>query len=716
MTSLVAGCPEPEPEPVGPELDCSTTFFHQPQGGASSTLPSVIGDFNGWDVSKGLMHDEDGDGVFSKTVTLNPGWHAYLIQDDLGRTLNHRYNPLTSYAYNAREEVSTVHVRNCSIPLLRVLTSTPHANNGSWRAELLFLRTPGGASLDTVDATHSGAAHIHTTKQADTGKISLHIPNLNAGKHHVLVQATDANNVVSEPIELIFWMEPKDAFSWEGATIYQIFVDRFASSTQGGLDSTKGISMFHGGDLDGAREVLESGYFDQLGVNAIWLSPVIKNPNGVFTGRDGYDAEPYHGYWPSKPREVDERFGGAQALDRFVEAAHARGIRVILDAVLNHVHQEHPYFAQNKKNTPNARDAWFNNADGTCQCGFSCPWHLHMEDCWFDPFLPDLQWRNPLVVDTMVEDTVWWVERFDLDGLRLDAVPMMPRLAMRHVRAKLRARFEAAGEHLYLIGENYTQREEQASIRYYLGDHTLSGLFDFPIMWALRDTIAKSDNFMGLEQEIIKSELAWSGSGAIMGVMLGNHDVPRFISDVRQDPVWSPRTNPPKQPPVQDLSYAQLMFAWTFIMSQPGAATIYYGDEIGLAGAYDPDNRRDMVFDTSSSWHPGHARVLEHVRILGQARACSKALRHGTRSPLLVEANVYAFARDAGDGARAITVLNRAPVHTTIDIPIPAYWDNTPFNSLFGTPATRDANTLKITLGAWESEVLFQEKACVPSP
>ena len=99
--------------------------------------------------------------------------------------------------------------------------------------------------------------------------------------------------------------------------------------------------------------MIESGYFENLGINAIWLSPLNTNPDGPFTARDGiHEVSGYHGYWPIEPRQVNPRFGGEIALDELVEAAHSRGIRIIADFTINHVHEDHIYF----QNHPE----WFN--------------------------------------------------------------------------------------------------------------------------------------------------------------------------------------------------------------------------------------------------------------------------------------------------------------------------------------------------------------------
>jgi glycosidase len=234
--------------------------------------------------------------------------------------------------------------------------------------------------------------------------------------------------------------------------------------------------------------------------------------------------------------------------------------------------------------------------------------------------------------------------------------------------------FETGGEHMFLIGENYTSRGDQELLRYYLGPHTLSGEFDFPVMWTLREFLAGRAPAKTLAAEVIAGELAWAGSGAVMSPFLGNHDVPRFISDVNGDPLWQPRQSPPPQPTLSR-PYELLRLGWLFVMTQPGAPTIYYGDDIGLAGAYDPDNRRAMRFDAPlSPLPPEQAATLSHLQNLGLARRCSTALRRGVRfalpSPPEAADRVYVYARDAQDGYPAFAALNASELPQTLTIPL----------------------------------------------
>ncbi|MBW1872688.1 MAG: hypothetical protein JRJ19_11525 [Deltaproteobacteria bacterium] len=699
--NLVA-CQETVETPLGYQRDCSRLVFFE--SSQQHQQVSVIGDFNGWNETATPLSDSNGDGVYTVRLDLQPGLYQYRLWVD-GFSFLEKFNPLTLFD-SEQQENSVIRVADCEIPLLELGNLEIDAD-GQLEMSAHFLRASSNAVLavDSVVATLEDGTELPVSANASPGDIQIIATGIPPGKHKLQLTAKDRQQVQAEGLEVSFWVEQK-AFEWNGAVVYQIAIDRFRKGG-GTLDQAASISYYRGGDLKGVTETIEEGYFEGLGVNVLWLSPVYENPEGQFTGRDGHLAQAYHGYWPSKPRQVETRFGGETALQELVQAAHARGIRVIVDVVPNHVHIEHPYYAERTS------DAWFNNPQGECICGFSCPWATKIEECWFDPFLPDLSFRNPEVVETVVADLIWWLEQFDLDGLRIDAVPMMPRLIVRHLRDQINRKLAVGDGQIYLLGETYTARGGQNIIRYYLGPHSLSGQFDFPVMWVVRDSLAGRTSFIELDSEVRASEAAWTGSGAVMAPILGNHDVPRFISDMNGDSLWQPRDNPP-QSPTTDKPYDLLKMAWTFLMSQPGAAVIYYGDEYGMPGASDPDNRRNMRFSDELS--DKEKNVLSHIGRLGRARACSQAMQRGTRRTLFVNENLYVYGRDAGDGYPAIVILNRATLPREIEMSIPKEWalaEDAVFKDLLGSQVEFNEMKIETIVLPRSSTLILSEAACL---
>jgi glycosidase len=365
-----------------------------------------------------------------------------------------------------------------------------------------------------------------------------------------------------------------------------------------------------------------------------------------------------------------------------------------MDVVLNHVHQYHPYVTQHPD--------WF---DPRCTCGTAaCPWSSHIETCWFTGYLPDVAFDRPESLEAQVDDAMGWVRRFDLDGLRVDAVPMMPRFVTRLLTARAH-RLEGLRTRQYLLGETYTGPEGHDLIRWYLGPQGLDGQFDFPLMWALRAVFAhESAPLWTLDDVFAASREAWAGSTAVMGLMVGNHDVTRFLSEAAGQYTGDPWNEPP---PVPDdpVPYRRLLLAQAFVLTAPGAPILYYGDELGMPGAGDPDNRRPMRFDAERS---ANERALQaQIERLGRLRRCLPALRRGGFEPLRVTRDQYAYLRDVGDGAPALVVLNRAAQPADVRVALPRGLGPL-VDALSGAPAVPAADgELRVRVGARSPAVLI---------
>jgi glycosidase len=254
---------------------------------------------------------------------------------------------------------------------------------------------------------------------------------------------------------------------------------------------------------------------------------------------------------------------------------------------------------------------------------------------------------------------LWWTHTFDIDGVRVDAVPMMPRAATRRIAHALRGSVYPSSEQ-FLLGEIFTGGDQGGidQIRYHLGPAGLNSAFDFPLMWALRNTIAHGNgSFKDIMAVIDASERSYDGSDVIMSLIVGNHDTTRFLSEAHGDAAKDPWSDPPEQPTTAE-PYARHTLAMTLVLTLPGLPVIYYGDELGLAGGGDPDCRRVMPDPTSLNEH--QQRVLGDVRRLGQLRSCSAALKRGDRRTLRADKDVLAFVRDAGDGRPVVVLMSKA--------------------------------------------------------
>jgi glycosidase len=340
-----------------------------------------------------------------------------------------------------------------------------------------------------------------------------------------------------------------------------------------------------------------------------------------------------------------------------------------------------------------------------------------METCWFAPYLPDLNWRHPDVVAAGTADLVWWMSRFDLDGLRIDAVPMMPRAASRRMIDAVRAMQYRSGADLYVVGEVFTGPGDggRSEIRAYLGD-TLDGLegaFDFPLMWAARDAVAHdaAGGFAMLEHELAAGAQAWSGSGATIAHMIGNHDTTRFLSEAAGDAGGDPWSAPPPQP-TSDEPYRRQLVALALMLTVPGVPVLYYGDELGLAGASDPDSRRVLPDVLGGALPPAQQSLLDAVAAIGRARRCSPALR-GTRTSIVADADHDVALHQSPAHDAAVVVLSRDKSAATVDAPgIPA---GTYRDVLSAATITSDGTHAVFTAQPLAAAIYLPEgSACLP--
>lgn len=668
----------------------------------AAATPALVGSWDGWS-RPGLQHfstvtDEDGTEWRTTTVELAPGTYQYAI-DVGGLTLRDELNPRTAFIHDDVDpfavEVSEIELADCSAPTLAVTAARGDGNalvvdadfqpgaaggrldTGTLAAALTQAGAPVAAALG-VDHSDGPAGSTHVTVRAD---------GLAPGKYTLTLTARDHAGHALTAAGSAFVATPIAPATLGDTLVYQVMIDRFRSSTGAPLAPPASPGDRAGGTLDGVRAAIDAGYFDQLGVTTLWLSPVYTNPTEHLVGRDGHLVAPYHGYWPAQPRTVDPQLGGEAALDAVVAAAHARGLRVILDVVPNHVFQTHPWLAAHGRGAPGidpspaptadpSTISWFNDGPDACVCGDpGCDWGGHMETCWFASYLPDLNWRHPQVMQAGVDDLLWWMSRFDLDGLRIDAVPMMPRAASRRIVHAVRNQmFRPAGD-LLVVGETYTGPGDggRAEIRAYLGSHLdgLDSAFDFPLMWAARDALAHdaAGGFAMLEGEVDAGATAWSGSGATIAHIVGNHDTTRFLSEANGDAGGDPWSNPPVQPTTA-APYQLQAVALAFALTLPGIPVLYYGDEVGLAGGSDPDSRRVMPDPAALS--PPQRELFATVSALGRLRRCSPALR-GDRAVVAVDADHDVSLHSGPGGEHALVVLSRADVAATVDAPgVPA--------------------------------------------
>ncbi len=372
------------------------------------------------------------------------------------------------------------------------------------------------------------------------------------------------------------------------AVFYQIFVDRFAKGSEkdesyinaawGDIPTPK---SFFGGDLDGVRRKLD--YVKSLGVNAIYLNPIFKSPSN-----HKYDIVDYY--------EIDEMFGGKEAFARLVRECHEKGIRVMLDAVFNHVSEEFYPFQQVLAHGRESEyfDWFIINGDAISpeRDNFDC-----FAAC---KYMPKLNTNNPDVQSYLIDVAKHYVIEYDIDGWRLDVADEVSHDFWRQMRKKIKSVKPDA----VLIGENWHNSES------FLQGDQFDSIMNYGVTKAFLDFFARESIDEGGFANALNSQLMryTDTTNNMMFNLLDCHDTHRFYSEVGCD-------------------RRRLMHALLTLVFLPGSINLYYGTEILTEGGYDPDSRR--TFDWNKLCDPEIRGCVEEVAYVMKLKK-QPAIAHGT--------------------------------------------------------------------------------------
>jgi len=459
--------------------------------------------------------------------------------------------------------------------------------------------------------------------------------------------------------------------------MYLIMPDRFANGdptndepaeAPGSHDRSK-PRAYHGGDLRGIQNHLP--YLKDLGVTALWLTPIVKN--GA--------AQDYHGYGAVDLYAVEPHLGSLKDYQELVAAAHKQGMKIFFDVVPNHVGPKNPWVMN-----PPLPD-WFH---GTLQHHIASSSPLkgsfygkpgdqakndpfeslidphapawmkrNLTEGWFVGILPDINTENPVVEEYLLQNSIWWAEISGLDGYRIDTFPYVGRKFWANWHAGLRRLYP----YLTTIGEVFHPDPSVTSffvggVKRYDGiDSGLSTVFDFPMFFTLRDVFLHNAP-TGRITEVLRHDALYVHPEMLVP-FFANHDVTRFASAEGSTP-------------------AKLKLAFGLTLTLRGIPEIYYGDEIGMPGGGDPDNRRDFpggwIGDANDAFtQPGRTReqqeIFSYVQSLLKVRREHAALRGGQLWHLASDESSYVFAREAEE-ERLVVAFNNADQPRELHIPL----------------------------------------------
>jgi glycosidase len=495
--------------------------------------------------------------------------------------------------------------------------------------------------------------------------------------------------------------------------IYFVLPDRFengdTANDSGGIEGGPLVTGFdptakgfyHGGDLKGLLSRLD--YIQALGATAVWLAPIFKNK--AVQGAPGHESAGYHGYWITDFTHVDPHFGTDEEMHALANAVHARGMKLYMDIVVNHTadvikYRECPTFAcpyRSRADYPYTRRGGI--AGEEINRGFpgdAAPYQtdenfakLTRPDYAYTPFVPagqehvkvpewlndpiyyhnrgnstfhgesstmgdffgldDVMTENPRVVRGFIEIFADWIDKYAIDGFRIDtAQHVNPEFWQRFVPA-MRARAAARGmPNFHIFGEIFTAEFDPAKLARHTRVDGLPAVLDFGFALGVRETVAGSSGTERLA-ELFADDAVYEGGAAgarQLPTFISNHDAGRFGYFVRKA---NPRAT-------DDEVLRRVTLGYAMLLTLRGVPVIYYGDEQGFAGSGgDQDAREDMFASKTASYNA--------ERLIGTSATPAQS-NFGAAHPLYQSIVTLAMLRRANAALRGGDQVVRAYAST----------------------------------------------------
>ncbi|EKM52807.1 glycoside hydrolase family 13 protein [Phanerochaete carnosa HHB-10118-sp] len=379
------------------------------------------------------------------------------------------------------------------------------------------------------------------------------------------------------------------ASDWQGRSIYQFITDRFATSDGSSPPCDTSQGQYCGGTWQGAISKLD--YIQNMGFDAIWISPVVKN----LEGNTSY-GEAFHGYWTQDPTQLNSHFGSASDLNALSDALHKRGMYLMVDIVINHLaaptnppQYTSLYSAPFNTESSFHTECWINATDYPTP-----PWNpgnqTRVEQCWLgDTNVPlaDINTEDPNLVQFWYNWVANMTKTYSVDGYRIDTA--------KHIRQDFWTEFQASAG-VWCVGEVLANQTE------YVGPYTkfLPAVLDYPTWYPLVSGFMNPQgNLSALVDTVQQTQSTYgngSYSGSVIASFLENQDQPRFGGQT------------------SDQALIKNAMAWPFV--QDGIPIMYYGQEQGYTGGADPANREALWLSGYETDKP----LVQHAQALNAAR------------------------------------------------------------------------------------------------
>lgn len=360
---------------------------------------------------------------------------------------------------------------------------------------------------------------------------------------------------------------------WVKETVwYQIFPDRFANGDPSndpedvlpwGSKEHPGQDDFYGGDLQGIINHLD--YLEDLGINGLYLTPIFEAPTN-------------HKYDTTNYKEIDPAFGDKETFKKLVDEAHSRGMRVMLDAVFNHIGYDSMQWQDVLEHQENSRyKDWFHihsfpveNYNHLKPNEMNMMYEINYATFAFAGHMPKLNTANPEVKEYLLDVATYWIREFDIDGWRLDVANEVDHAFWKEFHAAC----VNEKEDFYIIGElwhsaqKWLEGDEFHAVMNYVFTEKIEDYF-------LKKIVTPTEMIYGMNQQTM---LYRKQTNEVQFNLLDSHDTPRLLTKAYDD---------------KDLVKSVL----TFMFAQQGTPCIYYGTEVGINGFDDPDCRKCMIWD-----------------------------------------------------------------------------------------------------------------------
>ena len=552
--------------------------------------------------------------------------------------------------------VSHVYAQKKSLPVIRRIDPTNWWVGMKNPALQLLVYGPGAGMLDYT-INFPGVTLVRTNKVESPNYAFLDLfiaPTAQAGTFKVVGQA--GKQTVSYSYELkARTKEAKGLGVTSADLIYLVIPDRFANGDPSNdkLASLDQIAdrtspfLRHGGDLKGITDHLD--YLQEMGVTSIWPTPLIENDEKLNKEAHGMLQAGYHGYHFTDHYQIDRRFGGNEGYVQFSKALHQRGMKLVQDAVYNHVSDDHWMY----KDRP-MKD-WFNNwpaytGSSHKEQSLFDPHAAESDrkvllDGWFTPFMPDINQRNLFHATYLIQHAIWSTEMFSVDAWRIDTYKYNDQLFMNRCNQALLDEYPK----IHIFGES--MMGSPLNVSYFVRSNVnfpfksnLPGTLDFPLNFAITDALRQNfswDEGVNRLYSTLAQDIVYEDPNKNV-TSLDNHDLDRYLSVIGDD-------------------FEKYKIGVTWLLTLRGIPSWYYGTEILMKNFKTPTDaevRKDFPGgfpgDTENKFTAAgrsqkENEAFDYVKKLASYRKNTPALHSGKLMQYMPVDGVYVYFRYDAD-------------------------------------------------------------------